>query len=137
MISPSGFVVGGVKTTHKRCFVYTDIVAGVIEHFRRTKPAGSFDEELPKILASNTPDFVFFDGNHRKDPTLRYFNWCLDKATDDSIFIFDDIHWSDDMESAWDDIKSHKRVTVTIDLFEMGIVFFKKKQAKQHFIVRF
>lgn len=99
---------------------------------------GNFDEVLPKVLAKvNTLDLVFFDGNHRKEATLNYFHQCLEKADDTTVFIFDDIYWSDEMMQAWTEIKNNDRVTLTIDLFFMGIVFFRKEQLKQHFLIRF
>lgn len=99
---------------------------------------GNFDELLPAILSKfQTLDFVFFDGNHRKAPTLNYFNQCLQKAKEDSVFIFDDIYWSKEMKEAWLEIKNNPQVTVTIDLFFLGIVFFRKEQAKQNFVLKF
>ena len=100
---------------------------------------GNFDETLPAILSEiEVVDLLFIDGNHRKEPTLRYFKNFLKKANDQSIFIFDDIHWSKEMEDAWKEIQLHPEVTLTIDLFFIGIVFFKKDfKAKQHFTIRF
>jgi predicted O-methyltransferase YrrM len=101
---------------------------------------GNFDSVLPAALCQlPTADckLVFFDGNHKKEPTLRYFNQCLELADNTSVFIFDDIHWSNEMEEAWEEIKSHPQVTVTIYLFFLGLVFFRKEQVKQNFIVRF
>jgi predicted O-methyltransferase YrrM len=103
-----------------------------------TAACGNFDIELPKILAlTDHLDFVFFDGNHRKEPTLSYFRQCLPKAHNNSIFIFDDIYWSKGMTEAWKEIKEHPKVTVTIDIFQMGIVFFRKEQVKQHFVLSY
>lgn len=99
---------------------------------------GNFDDVLPTIVSQqNKIDFVLFDGNHRKKPTLDYFQKCLEKSTENSVFVFDDINWSDDMREAWEEIKNNDKVTVTIDLFFMGLVFFRKEQAKQHFIIKF
>ncbi len=99
---------------------------------------GNFDTELPGILASlNTLGLVFFDGNHRKEATLNYFNQCLEKASNNSVFIFDDIYWSKGMTQAWETIKAHPKVTVTLDLFQLGIVFFRPEQAKQHFVLKY
>ncbi len=39
------------------------------------------------------------------------------------------------MKAAWEEIKLHPKVTVTIDCFEMGIVFFKKNEVKENFTV--
>lgn len=99
---------------------------------------GNFDDVLPAILTkTETLDFVFFDGNHRKSATLNYFRLCLEKANNNSVFIFDDIYWSKEMTEAWKVIKSDPRVTVSIDIFQMGIVFFRKEQTKQHFVLAY
>ena len=81
-------------------------------------------------------DFVYFDGNHQKEPTLKYFLDLLPLAHNNSVFIFDDIHWSSGMEEAWEEIKIHPRVRVTIDTFYWGIVFFREEQEKEHFTIR-
>lgn len=101
-----------------------------------SQQVGNFDTLLEGELQQfKTIDFVFFDGNHQKIPTLSYFDTCLKYAHENSIFVFDDIYWSREMTEAWQSIKEHPRVKVTIDCFEMGIVFFKANQAKQHFTV--
>ena len=99
---------------------------------------GNIDHTLaPTLAALGAPvDFVFFDGNHRYEPTLRYFEHCLAHRTDESVFVFDDIHWSADMERAWEVIKAHPDVRLTVDLFYIGVVFFRKNQPKQHFSLR-
>jgi len=100
---------------------------------------GNFDNTLQKQLNKmSCVDFAFVDGNHRKKPTIQYFEQLLAKSTESSVFIFDDIHWSNEMEEAWEYIKQHSAVTLTIDLFFIGIVFFRKEQkVPQHFTIRF
>ena len=78
---------------------------------------------------------IYFDGNHSKKATLAYFEILLSTATNDSVWIFDDIHWSKDMEEAWKIIQNHPKVTVTIDTFQWGLVFFRQEQMKEHFII--
>ncbi|MBC6109047.1 O-methyltransferase [Pedobacter fastidiosus] len=99
---------------------------------------GNFDLILPDLIAKQpTLDFVYIDGNHRKDATLNYFKWCLPKVTENSLLIFDDIYWSEGMKKAWGEIKNHPDVTLTVDLFWIGLVYFKKGQAKEHFKLKF
>ncbi len=99
---------------------------------------GNFDVLLPLIIEKQQQlDFVYIDGNHRKDATLNYFNWCLPSVTENSLLIFDDIYWSQGMKEAWVQIKNHPDVTVTVDLFWIGLVYFKKGQAKEHFKLKF
>ncbi|MCW3070913.1 MAG: SAM-dependent methyltransferase [Bacteroidetes bacterium] len=99
---------------------------------------GNFDTQLPELLKTlDTLNFVFFDGNHRKSATISYFEQCLEKVNNESIFIFDDIYWSKEMTEAWEIIKAHPKVKVTIDIFQLGIVFFRKEQVKQHFVLSY
>jgi len=100
---------------------------------------GDFSQTLPGTIAElNCIDFAFIDGNHKRNPTWQYFEMLLTKSNENSIFVFDDIHWSEDMERVWEEIKLHPSVTLSIDLFFIGIVFFKKDfKVKQHFTIRF
>lgn len=99
---------------------------------------GNLDQTLPQqVQAIKQLDFAFFDANHRYEPTVRYFETCLTKATESSVFVFDDIHWSNQMEQAWQYIKAHPQVSITIDLFFVGLVFFRTQQPKQDFVLRF
>lgn len=97
---------------------------------------GNFDVLLPEIIDEQEKiDFLFIDGNHRKQATLDYFYACLPKVHVSTMLIFDDIYWSKGMKEAWTEIKDHPQVTVTVDLFYVGLVFFKKDQRKEHFKV--
>ncbi|RZK78076.1 MAG: class I SAM-dependent methyltransferase [Pedobacter sp.] len=99
---------------------------------------GNFDQLLPDVIANHSQlDFVYVDGNHRKDATLSYFKWCLPKVHENSLLIFDDIYWSKGMKEAWEEIKTHPDVTVTIDLFWIGLVYFRKGQVKEHFKIKY
>ena len=100
---------------------------------------GDFQRTLPTVLSGlNTIDFVFVDGNHRKEPTVQYFNQLLPKTNAQTILVFDDIHWSREMEEAWEIIKSHPAVRCSIDLFFVGIIFFGGQfKEKQDFTIRF
>ena len=79
---------------------------------------------------------IYFDGNHQKQATLDYFELLLPSISNESVWIFDDIHWSCEMEEAWEIIKNHPKITVTIDTFQWGIVFFRMEQKKEHFVIR-
>lgn len=113
------------------------------KNFQRLKKdintvVGEFSQTLPDVLSQvETVDLIFFDGNHNYKSTLEYFDLCKEKADGNSVFIFDDIHWSPEMEMAWKKIIADEKVTASIDLFALGIVFFRKEQLKQHFILRY
>lgn len=100
---------------------------------------GDFAHSLPPLLERiGRLDLAFIDGNHRKQPTLQYFESLLMISGQSTILIFDDIHWSTEMEAAWSEIMEHPAVTCTIDLFFIGLVFLNNDfKVKQHFTVRF
>lgn len=88
------------------------------------------------ISRHNRLDLVFFDANHRKEPTIRYFEKCLPKVSANTIFIFDDIYHSAEMEEAWNEIKSHPAVRVSMDFFHFGVIFFNKTLQIEHYKIR-
>ena len=112
-----------------------------IRNFQRIKADnislldGEFDKTMPLALKEFPKlDYVFFDGNHRKEPTIKYFHQCLENAHENTVFVFDDNHWSEGMEEAWEEVKAHPKVTLTIDFFFCGIAFFRNEQRqKEHF----
>lgn len=130
----------GRLTTFEGC---PNTAAIAREQFAKTKAIpeiieGNFDETLQPYLDSiEKLDWAFVDGNHQKEPTIRYFHQCLEKCHNDSVLLFDDIYWSKGMAEAWAHIKQHERVTITLDLFQIGIVFLREGQAKQDFRIRY
>ncbi len=100
---------------------------------------GNFDKRLEPLLATlEKVDLAYIDGNHRYGPTLRYFEQLLTKCQPSSVLVFDDIHWSEEMEAAWKAIQQHPEVRCTVDLFFIGLVFFSDSfKSRQHFIIRF
>ena len=93
-------------------------------------------EDFFKEYPSETFDLVFIDGNHNKENTVTYFHTLLQYIHNDSVLIFDDIYWNKGMTEAWQEIIKHEQVTVSIDTFQWGLVFFRKEQRKQHFCIR-
>ncbi len=85
----------------------------------------------------STLNFVCFNRGFCASETLNYFTLCLEKVSKDSIFVFCDIYASSSNKELWNTIKNNNRVSVTIDFFFMGIVFFHKEQAKQNFRIKF
>lgn len=130
----------GKLTTFEGC---PNTAAIAREQFQKAKVSptiieGNFDDTLQPFLNSiEKLDWAFVDGNHQKEPTICYFEQCLEKCHNDSVLLFDDIYWSKGMAEAWANIKAHERVNVTLDLFQVGIVFLRKEQPKQHFVIRY
>ena len=95
----------------------------------------TFDDFFNNDYTSNY-DLIYIDGNHNKEKTLQYFDIVLQKVHNDSLIIFDDIYWSPAMTEAWQEIQKNLKVTVSIDTFQWGLVFFRKEQNKEHFKIR-
>jgi predicted O-methyltransferase YrrM len=99
---------------------------------------GSFDDQVPPLLDSTlTPGLIFIDGDHRKAHLLKYFGMIAEKSDSHTILIIDDICLSAEMKEAWNIIKTHEKVSVTIDLYRMGIIFFREGINRNHFLVRY
>ena len=100
---------------------------------------GDFKDVLPQALVNmKGRKLIFFDGNHQYAPTVAYFKQVVAVCDEYDILVFDDIHWSKGMEKAWKEIKNSERVTCSIDLFFIGIVFLRKEfKEKLDFAIRF
>jgi predicted O-methyltransferase YrrM len=99
---------------------------------------GKFETVLPQLLNNNAKlDYAFVDGNHQYTPTIQYFDMLIANAHTGTVFVFDDINWSEEMKHAWSTIKNDKRVSLTIDIFTLGFVFFMPRKEKEHFVLRY
>ncbi|HPI10906.1 MAG TPA: class I SAM-dependent methyltransferase [Catalimonadaceae bacterium] len=99
---------------------------------------GKVEEMLPDFLQDpeNHPDLAIVDADHRFEATIRNFQLLANVAKDGTCIVFDDIYWSVGMGKAWETIKADSRVTVSIDVFGFGIVFFRKASKKENFVLR-
>ncbi len=99
---------------------------------------GAFEDTLPELLSREEKiDVAFLDGHHEEKATLKYFGMLLSHLHGKSIVVVDDIHWSKGMWKAWKSILRHKRVSRSVDLFRMGILFFDPALKKETLIVRY
>ncbi len=130
----------GIVTTLEGCPETMAIAKNQLHLFNLENVNCILTEFLVYFSTSNfqlpTSNLIYYDGNHSKKATLDYFTFLLPTITNDSVWIFDDIHWSIEMEEAWEYIKTHPKVTVTIDTFQWGLVFFRREQEKEHFVIR-
>ncbi len=96
----------------------------------------NFETFLLELNQSNQKfDMVFMDGNHRLEPTLKYFNLLQKHLHNDSVVLVDDIYWSEEMKQAWQQLKQHPQVRQSVDVFYFGILFFRQEQFEQDFII--
>ena len=101
-----------------------------------TSITSSFAESLAGLNSEEKFDLIFIDSHNNGDATLTYFESLLKHKHNDTVFIFEGIHQSTSTEKVWENIKAHQEVRVTIDTFQWGLVFFRKEQVKQDFVIR-
>lgn len=99
---------------------------------------GDFDAVLPDVLEKcPNPGLVFIDGNHMKEPLLRYFSKITEVSDKKTVIVIDDINYSKKMGEAWSEIKNSGNVTVTIDMHRMGLVFLREGITPKNYIIRY
>jgi predicted O-methyltransferase YrrM len=98
---------------------------------------GNIDEVLENsIPKGKTFDLAIVDANHTYEHTLKYFFMLKNMRNSKSVIIFDDIHWSKDINNAWNEIKADEDVQLTVETWNFGFVFFNPDLSKQDFILR-
>ncbi|MCA6074858.1 O-methyltransferase [Fulvivirga sedimenti] len=117
-----------------------DLIRLALENFKKINREnislirGNIDDTLDQALKTmGHVDLAYIDANHRFSPTIDYFNKILHYVNEESIVILDDIHWSVEMSAAWNEIRQHDSVTMTIDFYRMGWVFFRPFRNVYHY----
>lgn len=99
---------------------------------------GNIDETLEKQVSQvQSIDLAYIDANHRYEPTLRYYELIRKKCHERSLIVLDDIHWSKEMNLAWNELKNRPEVRISIDLFEGGLLFFDPKLTQGDYVLKF
>lgn len=125
-------------TSLEGCPATLAVAKETLDHFNVTNVTlveGKFTDSI-KQLGNHKLDMIYFDGNHSKEATLTYAHSLLPTAINGTVWIFDDIHWSQEMTAAWDEIKKLPQVSVSIDCYWLGLVFFRNEQATEDFYLR-
>jgi precorrin-6B methylase 2 len=99
---------------------------------------GDITKTLPGFLQrAPKPNLVFMDANHRYEPTILYFETLIQRVKPSTIIIADDIHYSEDMQKAWNVMRNHPLVYGSADLYRAGLLFFDPSLNKQHVVLQF
>lgn len=131
--NPSGSIstIEGCKETHQRS----------IEAFSKNQLESiqasnlTFSDYLENYIGEKF-DMVFVDGHHDGNALLNYLELLKQHTHPDTIFILDDIRWSESMLNAWNKIQNSEQFHLTMDLFRMGIIIPRPQQEKQNFIIK-
>lgn len=99
---------------------------------------GDLNQVVPDVLAElQSLDFVLINRGYDKKAMINYLNQCLPKFKETSLVVVDAIYLDKEMKEFWQQIKIHPQVTLTIDLFQIGLAFVRPQQAEEHFKIRF
>lgn len=98
---------------------------------------GTIQDILESTLASVQPDFCFIDADHRSSAVLFCLDAIIKQCPEIKCIVIHDIYWSSDMLAAWNHIQQDSRFSLTIDIFQAGIIFPNLEMPKQHFTLRF
>jgi predicted O-methyltransferase YrrM len=132
-------VAAGQFITMEGMPLYVDIAsrqfATIVPEERFEVILGKYEDTLGPMVANNEGfDLLFIDGNHQKEPTQQYFRELLSRSTRPSVWVFDDINWTEGMVEAWDNIKQDVAVAYSLDLYKLGIVIVDPSvKAAKHF----
>lgn len=98
---------------------------------------GKVQDTFSKTINEYQPDVIFLDADHRSETISQYLMEIDKLHKTPKAIIVHDIHWSEDMEIAWNEIVSNNSYSLTVDLFQAGIIFPERQMPKQHFIIKF
>lgn len=118
LIARESFIHNNISNIDVRCGNFDDLFKPALEEF---KDIG----------------LVYIDGNHKSEALLRYMNMLRPFIRDHTIVIVDDIHYSRDMEAGWEQLKVLDYIGLSVDLLQMGLLFFEKGISKQDFVIRY
>lgn len=98
------------------------------QHTRLKAIKGRFADVLPSLLHDiKKVDYAFIDGDHTGEGLKTYLELLLTHTHDGSVIVLHDVHWSGDIAEAWNDLRRDPRITLSIDLFYLGLLFFRKE----------
>ncbi|MBC9798168.1 hypothetical protein [Sinomicrobium weinanense] len=86
------------------------------------------------VKPEGVSDISCYNKPLRPDEVSRFLNETIFK--DDHILVLEKIHETPASEDAWQIVKKNTKVTVTVDLFYLGLVFFRKGQVREDFVIR-
>lgn len=96
---------------------------------------GNIDDTL-YLYAREKVDVAYVDANHTYEATKRYADYLLPRISANGMLVIDDIHYSEEMEHAWRELKEDPRVTTSMDLYHAGILFVNPCFLKRHYKIR-
>jgi hypothetical protein len=82
-------------------------------------------------------DLAFIDLQSLEVLMNGYFSNLLQHTDKETVFIIWNLRESGLLRQEWKEIRKHPDVKVTIDLFQLGLVFFRDELSKEDFVIHF
>lgn len=101
------------------------------------------DGNSPQIEERIRQEYGLARGEHRAydviyaaHPYEALLSDFKDKVHNDSLILVDQIHKTPNSTQQWNTLSQDRQITVSIDLWYCGLLFFRKEQVKEHFKIR-
>lgn len=78
-------------------------------------------------------DLAYIDANHTFEATMRYANYLLPLMAEKGVIVIDDIHYSKEMERAWNSLITNEKVSSSMDLYHVGLLFVDPHYLKRNY----
>jgi len=91
------------------------------------------ENSLPEV----NPEFIVINYSNNPDCTQILVQKYIEAHGSDDVLIIKGIHDSKEMEAIWQEFIENDQVHVTLDLFEIGIAFFRKGLQKENFVLKY
>ncbi len=90
-------------------------------------------KSFPQIKFNQPEDLIFMDS-----PNNELFTLIIKEKTyhNDTMVLIRDLYKNKKNTQDWEVFKQNENVTVSVDMFNCGALFFRKEQAKEHFKIR-
>ena len=98
------------------------------------KSSDSIQKELTKSELEGIDCFYFHLPTDAKAHATLLRSW-IPMATEESVFILNDIRTNKEAQQLWKELIEHPRVTVSIELYDIGLLLLNTRYNKKHYNV--
>ena len=99
-------------------------------------PKSTIDFDIDIDIDNAIYNCIYFSSNNYSAITPETIEQLVLTIENDSFWILEDIHANAAAEALWQTLKQNPKVKVTIDTYRLGLIFFRREQEKEHFIIR-
>ncbi|NOT37279.1 MAG: class I SAM-dependent methyltransferase [Saprospiraceae bacterium] len=102
---------------------FSQIATEITSITKNVKIVHSLFENYLQSLTNEKFDFIFLDGDHTYEATISIVTQLKTHLQENSVILLDDIHWSEGMYKAWNEITQWKEFSCSLETLRWGILF--------------